>query len=77
MAAIWKAIKSSYLGKCLNDQHHATLPIFRNKIADVIKQNWNQFLLDVKATVKKLQISKIFYIYERPLTDIHMIVSDN
>jgi len=59
MAVICKTIKLPYLSKGLTDQHHATLPIFHNKIADVIKQNWNQFLLVVKVTVKKLQISKI------------------
>jgi len=53
--------------------------------ADIIKQNWNQFLLVVKATALKQQISKFytqilstearFYIYDRPLTDINAMTS--
>jgi len=53
---------------------------YRSKTANIIKQNWNQFLLVVKAAALKQQISKFypqilsteasFYIYDRPaLTD--------
>jgi len=51
------------------------------KPASIMKQNWNQFLLVVKA---KQQISKLypqilsteetsFYIYDRPRTDINVV----
>jgi len=49
----------------------------------IIKQNWNQFLLVVKPIALKQQISKFypeilstetsFYIYDRPLTDTYVI----
>ena len=54
---------------------------------DSVQQNWNQlqFLLVVKATALKQQISKFyskilsteasFYIYDTPLTDINVIAS--
>jgi len=64
----------------LTDRHYPTLSILPNKTAHIIKQNWNQFLLAVKATALKQQISQFypqilgtetsFYIYGRPLTDI-------
>jgi len=51
----------------------------------IVKPNWNQFLLVVKATALKQQISKFypqiisteasFYIYDRPVTDINVIAS--
>ena len=51
----------------------------------IIKQNWNKFLLVVKATALKQQISKCypqiliteasFYIYDRPVTGINVIAS--
>jgi len=54
--------------------------ILANKTANIIKQNWNQFLLVVKATTLKQQISNFypqilsteagFYIYGRPVTGI-------
>ena len=54
-----------------------------NKIANIIKQNWNRFLLVVTATGLKQQISKVypqilsteasFHIYDRPLTEINVI----
>ena len=69
----------------LTDLHHHTLLSLSNKTANIIKQNWNQFLLVVKATAPKQQISKFypqilsteasFYIYDRPLTDINVIAS--
>jgi len=33
----------------LTDLHHPTPSILPNKTANIIKQNWNQFLLVVKA----------------------------
>ena len=52
-----------------------TLP---NKTANIINQNWNQFLFVVKATALKQQISQFysqilsteasFYICDRPVT---------
>jgi len=75
MDAVWKTVKLSYLNNGLSDRHHATLSILSNK-------NLNRFLLVVKATALKLQISKIsqqiiiseasFYICGRPLTDINV-----
>jgi len=52
MDAVWKTVKQSYLSNSLSDRHHATLSILPNK-------NLNRFLLVVKATALKLQISKI------------------
>ena len=59
--------------------------VLPNKTAYIIKQNWNQFLLVVKATGLKQQISNFypqilsteasFYIYDRPLTDINVIAT--
>ena len=37
-----------------------TLSILPTKTANIIKQNWNQFLLVVKVTVLKQQISKFY-----------------
>ena len=61
----------------------AALHILPNKTANVIKQNWNQFLLVVKATALKQQISQFysqilsteasFYIYDRPVTGINVV----
>jgi len=34
----------------LTGRRHPTLSILRNKTANIIKQNWDQFLLVVKAT---------------------------
>ena len=44
----------------LTDLHHHTPSILPNKTANIMKQNWNQFLLVVKAIALKQQIS-IFY----------------
>ena len=51
----------------------------------IIKQNWNQFLLVVKATALKQQISNFypqilsteasFCVYDRPLTEINVIAN--
>jgi len=38
------------------DRHHPTLSILPNKTANIIKQNWKQFLLVVKAATLKQQI---------------------
>ena len=67
----------------LTDLHHPTPSILPNKTANIIKQNWNQFLLVVKATALKQQISNFypqilsteasFYIYDRPVTGINVI----
>jgi len=64
----------------LTDRHN--LP---NKTANIIKQNWNQFLLVVKATTLKQKMSNFylqilsteasFYIYDRPMTDKNVIAS--
>jgi len=61
----------------LTDLHHPTPSILPNKTTNIITQNWNQFLLVVKATALKQQISNFylqilsteasFYIYDRPL----------
>ena len=69
----------------LTDLHHPTLLILPNKTANIIKQNWNQLLLVVKATALKQQISIFyqeilsteasFYIYDRPVTGINVIAS--
>jgi len=69
----------------LTDIHHPTLLILSNKTANIIKRNWNQFLLVVKATALKQQISDFypqilstkasFYIYHRPMTGINVIAS--
>jgi len=69
----------------LTDDHHPTPLILPNKTANIIKQNWNQFLLVIKATALKQQISNFhpqilstetsFYIYDRPVTDINVIAS--
>jgi len=44
----------------LTDRHHPTLSVLPNKTANIIKQNWNQFLLVVKVTALKQQISKFY-----------------
>jgi len=44
----------------LNGLHHPTPSILPNKTANIIKQNWNQFLLVVKATALKQQISNFY-----------------
>jgi len=41
----------------LTDRDHPALSILPNKTANIIKQNWNQFLLVVKVTTVKQQIS--------------------
>ena len=46
--------------KSKNRQFDWSLYIFRNKTANIIKQNWNQFLLVVKAAALKQQISKFY-----------------
>jgi len=40
------------------DRRHPTISVLPNKTANIIKQNWNQFLLVVKATALKQQIAK-------------------
>ena len=69
----------------MTDRHHRTLSILPNKTANIIKQNWNQFLLVVKATALKQQISQFypqilnteasFYMYDRPLTQMYSLTS--
>jgi len=75
--------RSPFWQKCkkiasLTDRRHPTLSILPNITVNVIKQNWNQFLLVVQATAVKQQVS-IFYphilstkasycICDRPLT---------
>ena len=44
----------------LTDCDHPALSILPNKTANIIKQNWNQFLLVVKVTALKQQISKFY-----------------
>ena len=61
----------------------AALHILPNKTENIIKQNWNQFLLIVKATALKQQISQFysqilsteasFYICDRPLIGINVV----
>ena len=61
---------------------YCTVP---NKAENVIKQNWNQFVLVIKATALEQQISKFypqilsteasFYIYDMSLTDTNVIAS--
>jgi len=65
--------------------YHCTLSILLNKTANIIRQNWNQLLLVVKATALKPQISKFysqildteasFYIYDSPVTDVWSLAS--
>jgi len=43
----------------MTDRNHAMLPLLPNKTTNITKQNWNQFLLVVKAAALKQQISKI------------------
>ena len=72
---LWKSLKIAKL----TDRHHLTISILPNKTTNIIKHNWNQFLLVAKATALKQQILKFyrqilstktsFYIYDRPLTD--------
>ena len=69
----------------LTDLHRPTLLVLPKKTANIIKQNWNQLLLVVKATALKQQISNFylqilstqasFYIYDRPVTGINVIAS--
>jgi len=40
--------------------YHYTVSTLPNKTISIIKQNWNQFLLVVKATALKQQISKFY-----------------
>ena len=40
--------------------YHYTLSILPNRTTNIIKQKWNQFLLVVKATALKQQISKFY-----------------
>ena len=61
---------------------YTTLSILPNKTAYIIEQNWNQFLLVVKATALKQQLSKFYaqilsteasvYMYDKSLTDINV-----
>ena len=61
----------------------AALHILPNKTANIIKTKLNQFLLVVKATALKQQISQFysqilsteasFYIYDRPVTGINVV----
>ena len=44
----------------VTDLHHLTPLILSNKTANIIKQNWNQFLLVVNATALKQQISNFY-----------------
>ena len=45
---------------CFTDRHYHTLSILPDKTGNIIKQNWNQFLLVVKANAVKQQMP-IFY----------------
>jgi len=84
LAAILKTIRLIYLSSGLIDRH-ARLSILCNKTANIMKQNWNQFLLLVKATTLKQQISKFytqilsteagFCIYDMPITNVNVIAS--
>ena len=47
----------------LTDLHHPTLLILSNKTSNILKQNWNQFLLVVKAIALKQQISIFNFFY--------------
>jgi len=63
MAAILKNRNYVYQRPRLVVMHTASLPIptiLPNKTANIIKQNWNQFLLVVKATALKREISKFY-----------------
>jgi len=62
------------------DRNHLTLSVLTNKTVNIILRNWNQFLLLVKATSLKQQISKFCtqilsteVFYNRSPTDINVI----
>ena len=44
----------------LTDLHRPTASVLPNKTANIIKQDWNQFLLVAKAIAIKQQISKFY-----------------
>ena len=62
------------------DRSSSFYTLLRDKTANIIKQRWNQFLLVLKATALKQQISKFyleilstedsFCIYDRPLLNV-------
>jgi len=64
MYTILKNVKPPYFSNGLTNWCHATYSILPNilpkKITNIIKRNWNQFLLVVKATTLKQQISKFY-----------------
>jgi len=45
-----RRLAQPYLSNDFTNRHYATLPILLNKTANIIMQNWNQFLLVVKAS---------------------------
>jgi len=52
----------------LTDRHRPALSSLPNKTANSIKQNWNQFLLVVKVTAVKQQMSKFYPQYAQTIT---------
>jgi len=61
----------------LNEQHMCQdiINMRSNVYAKIIKQNWNQFLLVVKATTLKQQISKFYRQIQRTYASDHIYVS--
>jgi len=49
-------MKITVLSNGLTDRHHATLIILAIEIANIMKQNWNQFLLAVKTKSSLLHL---------------------
>ena len=43
----------SYLSNILTPGYHGTVPLLPKKIANIMKQNWNQFLLVTRTTTLK------------------------
>ena len=56
VSPFWKNLRIA----SVTDRHHPALSILPNKTANIIKQKWNQFLLVVKATALKQQISNFY-----------------
>ena len=59
----------------MTDLHHPILLILPNKTANIIKQNWNQLLLVVKATALKQQISNFYPQIQRTDDSDHIYAS--
>ena len=80
MAAV--AIMKNRKIASLTDRRHPAASILPDKTANIMKQNWNQFLLVVWATALKQKISKFYFqilsteasfLYMwQPLTDINV-----